>query len=111
MTEEIQQQNRLIKKSNCEQEEGQERSTISPQIDQILLFEFSCVCSFSESFQNVTIEERVALLEIQVGEIEVDVTLLEGDVNVLFDEQVIQDERLLTLEEDSDVYDDAIESE
>ena len=29
-------------------------------------------------------------------------TLLEGDVNFLFDEQVIQDERLLTLEQTTD---------
>ena len=35
-------------------------------------------------------------------EIDGDVTLLEGDVNFLFDEQVIQDERLLNLEETSD---------
>ena len=44
--------------------------------------------------QNVTIEERVALLEIQV-------TDLDEDVDFLFDEQVIQDERLLNLEETS----------
>ena len=66
--------------------------------------------SFVELMQNATIEERVSLLEIQVGEIDVDVTLLEGDVNFLFDEHVIQDERLLTLEQDSDVFDDEIES-
>ena len=59
--------------------------------------------------QNSTIEERVALLEIQVDEIEedviiirVDLTELEGDVNFLFDETVIQDERLLNLEETTD---------
>ena len=44
---------------------------------------------------NTTIEERVTLLEIQVAD-------LDQDVNFLFDEQVIQDERLLTLEEDTD---------
>ena len=32
-------------------------------------------------------------------EIEGDVTLLEGDVNFLFDETVIQDERIFNLEE------------
>ena len=53
----------------------------------------------------------MTLLEIQVDELELDVTLLEGDVNYLFEEQIIQDERLLNLEEDSDVYDDEIESE
>ena len=63
---------------------------------------------------NATIEERVSLLEIQVVEIQEDVTevdervvLLEGDVNFLFDEQVIQDERLLRLEDDTDaIYED-----
>ena len=45
--------------------------------------------------QNNTIEERVALLELQVAD-------LDQDVNFLFDEQVIQDERLLNLEETSD---------
>ena len=49
--------------------------------------------------------------------IEEDVTDLEGDVNFLFDEQVIQDERLLGLEQginviesDLDVIDDELES-
>ena len=65
--------------------------------------------SFTGSIQNVTIEERVSLLEIQVVEIQEDVTdvdervtLVEGDVDFLFDEQVIQDERLLELEQTSD---------
>ena len=65
--------------------------------------------------KNNTIEERVSLLEIQVVEIQEDmieieedvtvvderVDLVEGDVNFLFDEQVIQDERLLQLEQTS----------
>ena len=57
-------------------------------------------------FQNMTIEERVSLLEIQVGELEedvmdfdVDLIELEGDVDFLFDETVIQDERLFALEQ------------
>ena len=45
--------------------------------------------------QNTTIEERVSLLELQV-------TNLDEDVDFLFDEQVIQDERLLELEQTSD---------
>ena len=68
--------------------------------------------------QNATIEERVALLEIQVVEIEEDLTglgvgLTEVDENVdlLFDEQVIQDERILGLEQENDVIDDALEGE
>ena len=54
----------------------------------------------------MTIEERVAVLEFQMVEIEDDVTDIEGDISVLlendnflFDEQVIQDERLFTLEQ------------
>ena len=61
--------------------------------------------SLVESIQNATIEERVTILEIQVDQIQGDVTglsvgLTEVDDNVdfLFDEQVIQDERLLGLE-------------
>ena len=56
--------------------------------------------------QNVTIEERVALLEIQAVEIEEDVTTLGvglvglgENVDFLFDEQIIQDERLFTVEQ------------
>ena len=62
--------------------------------------------SFAGLIQNVTIEERVALLEIQVVEIEEDVTTLGvglaglgENVDFLFDEQVIQDERLFSLEQ------------
>ena len=67
--------------------------------------------SFTELIQNTTIEERVALLQIQVVEIDEDLTdiderviLVEGDVSFLFDEQVIQDERLLELEQTSDEF-------
>ena len=59
--------------------------------------------------QNNTIEERVSLLEIQVADLREDVTVIQGgvvelddDVNFLFDEQIIQDDRLLNLEETSD---------
>ena len=58
--------------------------------------------SFTELAQNTTIEERVALLEIQLTEVDERVELVEGDVNFLFDEQIIQDERLLELEQTSD---------
>ena len=61
------------------------------------------------SMQNATIEERVALLEIQVMEIEEDVVGLDEDVNFLFDEQVIQDERLFQLETESgEIQDDIV---
>ena len=73
---------------------------------------------FVEAIQNATIEERVALLEVQMSDVREDlgttdetVADLDQDVNFLFDEQVIQDERILTLEQDSDVFDDQIESE
>ena len=72
---------------------------------------------YLESIQNTTIEERVALLEIQVAEIEEDISILTENDNFLFDEQVIQDEKLLNLEqetdaiiEDLDVIDDNLES-
>ena len=44
---------------------------------------------------------EVKVVEIEEDMIEVDdrVELVEGDVNFLFDEQVIQDERLLELEQ------------
>ena len=51
--------------------------------------------SFLDEVQNSTIEERVSLLELQVAD-------LDEDVDFLFDEQVIQDERLLNVEETSD---------
>ena len=71
---------------------------------------------FSEMVQNNTKEERVFLLEVQVADLREDVTVvqgdvvhldenlteLEGDVNFLFDEHIIQDERLLELEQTSD---------
>ena len=41
-------------------------------------------------------------------EIEEDMTELEGDVNFLFAEQVIQDERLLGVEQEIDVIDTQI---
>ena len=57
------------------------------------------MCHFLlESIQNTTIEERVALLEIQVVVIQDEITDLETDVDFLFEEQIIQDERLLGVE-------------
>ena len=58
---------------------------------------------------NNTIEERVSLLEVQVADLREDVTVVQGgvvdldeDVNFLFDETVIQDERLFSLEQTTD---------
>ena len=66
--------------------------------------------SFVDLLLNTTIEERVALLEIQVVEIEediiglgVDLTGLDEDVGFLFDETVIHDQRLFALEQTTDV--------
>ena len=77
---------------------------------QIIYKLYSIVSLFHSSFvdliQNTTIEERVTLLEIQVveiqedlAEVDEDVTGLDQDVNFLFDEQVIQDARIFTLEQ------------
>ena len=55
------------------------------------------VLFYSEMFQNLTIEERVAVLEGQVVVIQEDITDLDEDVNFLFDDSVIQDQRLLNL--------------
>ena len=64
-----------------------------------------------DKIQNSTIEEKVSLLEVQVAN-------LDEDVDFLFDEQVIQDERLLNLEETSlgiigelDLIEDELEGE
>ena len=64
---------------------------------------------YSELAQNLTIEERVAVLETQVVNIEEDLTNLDEDVNFLFDETVIQDERLLNLEEETSVINAEVE--
>ena len=57
---------------------------------------------------NTTIEERVSLLEIQVTDLEENVADLDQDVNFMFDEQVIQDERLLSLDEDTDTIEEQL---
>ena len=74
--------------------------------------------SFVDLFQNATIEERVTILEAQVVEIEENIADLDQDVNFLFDEQVIQDERLLNffeteteeIDEQLIIVDDDLES-
>ena len=59
--------------------------------------------------QNLTIEERVAVLEGQVVVIQDEVSDIETDVDFLFDEQIIQDERLLNLEEETSVINEEVE--
>ena len=67
---------------------------------------------------NNTIEERVTLLEIEVTdmreditEIDEDVPLVVEDVSFMFDETVIQDERLFSLEQDNDVINQELEGQ
>ena len=43
----------------------------------------------------------MVVLNDEVTDLELNLIELEGDVNFLFDEQVIQDERIFTLEETS----------
>ena len=64
--------------------------------------------TFLDVILNTTIEERVSLLETQVTDLEENVADLDQDVNFLFDEQVIQDERLLSLEEDTDTIEEQL---
>ena len=73
------------------------------------------VLSFVDLLQNTTIEERVSLLEIQVVEIQeditglgVDLTELDENVDFLFDEQIIQDEKLLNLEQETEEIDEQL---
>ena len=73
------------------------------------------ISSFVELIENATIEERVSLLEVQVVQIQedvtglgVDLTGLDEDVGFLFDEQVIQDERLLNLETETEEIDEQL---
>ena len=60
----------------------------------------------------------MTVIEDDVTDLEVNLMELQGDVNFLFDEQVIQDERLLGLEQginviesDLDVIDEELEGE
>ena len=73
--------------------------------------ECSAITENIDRVQNSTLEERVELLEIQVVVIQDEVSDLELDVNFLFDEQIIQDERLLNLEENSNILNEEVEGE
>ena len=50
----------------------------------------------------VEIEEDLTVLNEDISGLEVDLTELEGDVNFLFEETIIQDERLFSLEQTTD---------
>ena len=66
---------------------------------------------YIDRLQSSTLEERVELLEIQVVVIQDEVSDLELDVNFLFDEQIIQDERLLNLDGNSNILNEEVEGE
>ena len=55
------------------------------------------------------IEEDLTVLNQDVIGLHVDHTELEGDVNFLFDETVIQDQRLFSLDQDNDVINQELE--
>ena len=59
-------------------------------------------CFFTEKLENITIEERVSLLEIEMEEVQGEVVEVQDEVIILFSQQVIQDDRLGNLEEDTD---------
>ena len=61
--------------------------------------------------QVVELEEDLTVLDEDFTGLEVDLTELDEYVDFLFDEQIIQDERLLTLEQENDIIDDELESE
>ena len=57
------------------------------------------------------IEEDLTVLDEDISGLEIDLMELEGDVNFLFEGMILQDERLLTLEQENDVIYDELESE
>ncbi len=80
--------------------------------------EFVFLLSFSparQTAQNLTIEERVLILEAEVtliladvDEVKGDVQDVEDDVDILFNEQLIQNQQILNLDEDADDLEDDI---
>ena len=58
---------------------------------------------------NETLEERVELLEIQMAAVQDEVSDLEANVDFLFDEMVIQDERLFQLETETEGIEENVE--
>ena len=71
------------------------------QIIKVLILEFR---------ENGTIEERVTLLEIQMDEVQGEVSQNEGDISLLFTLQIVQDERLVDLEDDTSGLEQSVES-
>ena len=76
---------------------------------------FLCLLNL-EVILNSTLEERVEMLEIQMVQAEddidnlgLDLTELEGDVDFLFDDQLIQNQRIFNLEEESSVLNEDVQ--
>ena len=63
-----------------------------------------------EPAENGTIEERVTFLEIQMDEVQGDLAQTEDEITLLFSQQIIQDDRLVNLEEDTDSLEGSVES-
>ena len=53
----------------------------------------------------------MTLLEIQMDEVQGDVSQNEGDIALLFTHQIIQDERLVDLEDDTSNLEQSVESQ
>ena len=68
-------------------------------LDHVISYNY--IMTGCDMMQNTTKEERVALLELQVGN-------LDEDVDFLFQEQIIQDERLLNLETETEEIDEQL---
>ena len=71
------------------------------QIIKVLILEFR---------ENGTVEERVTLLEIQMDEVQGEVSQNEGNISLLFTLQIVQDERLVDLEDDTSGLEQSVES-
>ena len=70
---------------------------------QLLCYVYRSSClSIDHKAVNTTIEERVAILELQVTELTDDVDAVEDEVTIITSGQIAQDQRILELEIDSD---------
>ena len=78
-----------------------EKGTCNTKLQKSQYFEYRSAI-FIEKFENITIEERVSLLEIEMEEVQGEVVEVQDEVIILFSQQVIQDDRLGNLEEDTD---------
>ena len=85
----------------------------SRYVNFVIIFSvFFCIFLYlclAEQFNDTTIEERVAILEFQMADLTEEVTdlgedvdVIDGEVAVILADQVIQDERILELESDSE---------